>query len=186
MGNEWLGAISGSTFESVNPADNRDILGIIPSSDNADVDKAVVAARAAFRPWSLTPAPKRGELLYRVAEILSKRKQELGELCCREMGKVMAESLGDVQEAIDMSYFMAGEGRRLQGETVPSELPEKDAKSIRVPVGVFAQITPWNFPTAIPIWKLAPAIVCGNTSKPPFAQPVWLRFLKKPVYPRAF
>lgn len=160
---EWIDAISGNTFESCNPADNREVVGIIPNSDSADVDKAVAAARAAFRSWSLTPAPKRGELLYRVAEILSKRKQELGELCCREMGKVMAESLGDVQEAIDMSYFMAGEGRRLQGETVPSELPGKDAKSLRIPVGVFAQITPWNFPTAIPIWKMAPAIVCGNT-----------------------
>ncbi len=160
---EWLDTISGNTFESFNPADNREVIGIIPSSNSSDVDKAVAAARSAFRSWSLTPAPKRGELLYRVAEILSKRKQELAELCCREMGKVMAESLGDVQEAIDMSYFMAGEGRRLQGETVPSELPGKDAKSVRVPVGVFAQITPWNFPTAIPIWKLAPAIVCGNT-----------------------
>ena len=160
---EWVDAVQGNTFESNSPADNRDVIGIIPESDISDVDKAVAAARAAFRSWSLTPAPKRGELLYRTAEILSKRKKELGELCCREMGKVMAESLGDVQEAIDMSYFMAGEGRRLQGETVPSELPGKDAKSVRVPVGVFAQITPWNFPTAIPIWKLAPAIVCGNT-----------------------
>ncbi len=160
---EWVNAVQGNTFESRNPADNREILGTIPDSDHVDVDHAVNAARAAFRSWSLTPAPKRGEVLYRVAEILVKRKQALGELCCREMGKVIAESLGDVQEAIDMAYFMAGEGRRLQGETIPSELPLKDAKSIRVPVGVFAQITPWNFPTAIPIWKLAPALVAGNT-----------------------
>lgn len=160
---EWVPAIQGKTFESLNPADNREIIGIIPDSDHHDVEKAVAAARAAFRSWSLTPAPKRGEVLYRAAEILLKRKQELGELCCREMGKVIAESLGDVQEAIDMAYFMAGEGRRMQGETIPSELPFKDAKSIRVPVGVFAQITPWNFPTAIPIWKLAPALVAGNT-----------------------
>ncbi|MFQ5588652.1 MAG: aldehyde dehydrogenase family protein, partial [Nitrospiria bacterium] len=160
---EWKNSIRGHTFESVNPADMRDIIGTVPDSDHADVDQAVTAARAAFRLWSLTPAPKRAEILYRAAETLVKRKQELGELCCREMGKVIAESLGDVQEAIDMAYFMAGEGRRMQGETIPSELPLKDTKSVRVPVGVFAQITPWNFPTAIPVWKLAPALVAGNT-----------------------
>ncbi len=160
---KWVNAIQGNTFESLNPADNRQALGIIPDSDQTDVDRAIAAARAAFPAWRDTPSPKRGEILYRAAEILVKRKQVLGELVCREMGKVISESLGDVQEAIDMTYYMAGEGRRLSGETVPSELPGKDAKSIRVPVGVFAQITPWNFPTAIPIWKLAPALVAGNT-----------------------
>ena len=109
------------------------------------------------------PVPKRGEIIFRAAELLTKRKQELGELVTKEMGKVLPEGLGDVQEAIDMAYYMAGEGRRLQGETVPSELPNKDCKSVRVPIGVFALITPWNFPIAIPAWKIFPALISGNT-----------------------
>jgi aldehyde dehydrogenase (NAD+) len=160
---KWVDAARGKTFESRNPADTRDLVGTVADSDASDVDKAVAAARKAFREWSLTPAPHRGEILYRAAELLVKRKQELGELVCREMGKVMPEALGDVQEAIDMTYYMAGEGRRLSGETVPSELPNKDAKSVRVPIGVVAQITPWNFPMAIPSWKITPALVTGNT-----------------------
>lgn len=160
---KWVDAVQGNTFKSLNPADNREVVGIVPDSNGEDVDKAVAAARHAFPSWRDTPAPKRGEILFRAAEILVKRKAELGELVCREMGKILPESLGDVQEAIDMAYFMGGEGRRLNGETVPSELPNKDAKSVRVPVGVFAQITPWNFPIAIPSWKLAPALVAGNT-----------------------
>lgn len=160
---KWIGAASGKTFESRNPADSRKLIGIVPDSGATDVDKAVAAARAAFLPWARTPAPKRGEILYRAAELLIKRKQELGELVCREMGKVLSEALGDIQEAIDMTYYMAGEGRRLSGQTVPSELPDKDAKSIRVPIGVFAQITPWNFPIAIPSWKITPALITGNT-----------------------
>jgi acyl-CoA reductase-like NAD-dependent aldehyde dehydrogenase len=123
----------------------------------------VDAARGAFRGWRHTPAPKRGEIIFRAAGLLVKRKKELGELMTREMGKVLAEALGDVQEAIDMAYYMAGEGRRLSGETIPSELPDKDCKSVRVPVGVCALITPWNFPVAIPAWKLMPALVSGNT-----------------------
>ncbi|MFQ5598491.1 MAG: aldehyde dehydrogenase family protein [Nitrospiria bacterium] len=160
---EWVNATQGAVFESINPADHRQILGRCPDSDQSDVHRAVLAARDAFPAWRETPPPKRGEIIFRAAEILVKRKDVLGELVCREMGKILPESLGDVQEAIDMCYFMAGEGRRLSGETVPSELPYKDAKSVRVPIGVFALITPWNFPTAIPIWKLAPALVCGNT-----------------------
>jgi len=122
----------------------------------------VAAAREAYRGWRLVPAPKRGEILYRAAELLLKHKDELGRLATREMGKILPEGLGDVQEAIDMAYFMAGEGRRLEGQTVPSELVGKDCKSVREPIGVFALITPWNFPTAIPSWKLLPAIISGN------------------------
>lgn len=160
---EWVDAISGNTLESINPADISDVVGIVPRSGKEDVDRAVDAARKAYEAWRMLPAPRRGEIIFRAAEILLKRKQELGELVTREMGKVLPEGLGDVQEAIDMAYYMAGEGRRLSGETVPSELPNKDCKSIRVPIGVFALITPWNFPTAIPAWKIFPALVCGNT-----------------------
>ena len=160
---EWVDAVSGRTLESINPGDTSDIVGIVPNSGKEDVDRAVDAARKAYEAWRLTPAPKRGEIIFRAAELLQKRKQELGKLVTREMGKVLPEDLGDVQEAIDMAYYMAGEGRRLSGETVPSELPNKDCKSIRVSIGVFALITPWNFPTAIPAWKIFPALVSGNT-----------------------
>ncbi len=163
IGGKWVDSVRGLTFESRNPADTCELLGLIPDSDAVDVDKAVTAARAAFPAWRDTPAPKRGEILYRAAELLVKRKDTLGELVCREMGKILSESMGDVQEAIDMTYYMAGEGRRLSGETVPSELPYKDAKSVRLPIGVFALITPWNFPTAIPSWKITPALIAGNT-----------------------
>ncbi len=160
---DWVDAVSGSTLESINPADRYDVVGIVPRSGREDVDKAVDAARKAYESWRLVPAPRRGEILFKAAELLQKRKQELGELVTREMGKVLPEGLGDVQEAIDMAYYMAGEGRRLSGETVPSELPNKDCKSIRIPIGVFALITPWNFPAAIPAWKILPALICGNT-----------------------
>src|SRR3990170_4323391 len=160
---KWTNGVDGKTFKSVNPADTSDTVGIIPRSGAKDVDTAVSTARSAYEKWRLTPAPKRGEVILRVVEILVQRKQELGELVTREMGKVLPEGLGDVQEAIDMAYYMGSEGRRLAGETVPSELPNKDCKSIRVPIGVFALITPWNFPTAIPAWKIFPALVSGNT-----------------------
>jgi aldehyde dehydrogenase (NAD+) len=160
---KWVNAIGKKEFESRNPADRRDLIGVVADSDERDVDTAVKAARAAFPIWSRVPAPKRGEILFRAAEILVQRKQELGECVTREMGKVIPEGLGDVQEAIDILYYMAGEGRRLSGETVPSELFNKDAKSMRVPVGIFGLITPWNFPIAIPSWKIAPALIAGNT-----------------------
>ncbi|MBI5875177.1 MAG: aldehyde dehydrogenase family protein, partial [Deltaproteobacteria bacterium] len=160
---KWINAVHGKTLKSINPADTSDIVGIIPRSGQKDIDMAVAAARNAYEKWRLTPAPKRGEIILRAAELLSKRKQEMGELVTREMGKVLPEGLGDVQEAIDMAYYMGSEGRRLSGETVPSELPNKDCKSARVPIGVFALITPWNFPTAIPAWKIFPSLVCGNT-----------------------
>lgn len=160
---KWINAVDGKTLKSINPADISDIVGIIPRSGQKDIDMAVLAARNAYDKWRLTPAPKRGEIILRAAELLIKRKQGLGELVTREMGKVLPEGLGDVQEAIDMAYYMGSEGRRLSGETVPSELPNKDCKSVRVPIGVFALITPWNFPTAIPAWKIFPSLVCGNT-----------------------
>ena len=159
----WAGAASGEFFTSINPADIRQIVARAPLSGHEDVDRAVEAARKAFPAWRLLPPPRRGEILFRAGEILLKEKEKLGELVTREMGKVLAEGLGDVQEAIDMAFYMAGEGRRMQGETVPSELPDKDCKSFREPLGVVALITPWNFPTAIPAWKIFPALICGNT-----------------------
>ena len=160
---KWVDSKSGETFRSINPANKNETVGMIPKSGREDVDQAVKAARRAYEHWRLTPAPRRGEILFRAAEILSKNKTSLGKLETREMGKILPEGLGDLQEAIDMGYYMAGEGRRLSGETVPSELPNKDMKSIRVPVGVFALITPWNFPIAIPGWKVFPSLICGNT-----------------------
>ncbi len=151
-----------ATLESTSPA-NGDVLGVVPEADEAAVARAVEAAKAAYEEWRLVPAPKRGEILYRFAQVLEREKAALTDLMTREMGKVKAEAGGDVQEAIDMSYYMAGEGRRLWGQTTPSELQNKFNMSVRVPVGVVGAITPWNFPIAIPSWKLAPALVCGNT-----------------------
>ncbi|MBI5561812.1 MAG: aldehyde dehydrogenase family protein [Deltaproteobacteria bacterium] len=156
-------AASGRTIISLNPADTGEVVGVVPASGKEDVDMAVAAARRAYASWRLVPAPKRGEIIFRAAELLVKNKAGLGRLVTREMGKVIAEGLGDAQEAIDMAYYMAGEGRRLSGETVPSELPFKDCKSVREPIGVFALITPWNFPAAIPAWKIFPALIAGNT-----------------------
>ena len=162
IGGKWVAAHSGKTFESHNPA-NGELVGVLPLSDAQDAADAVEAAATAYDKWRKYPAPKRAELLYRVSEILRARKQEMGELLTREMGKVLPEALGDVQEAIDMAMYMAGEGRRLNGLLVPSELPSKWAMAVRDPLGVVAAITPWNFPIAIPAWKMFPALVCGNT-----------------------
>ena len=159
---EWVDAAGGETFESANPA-TGEVLGDFPSSGLADVDRAVGAARHAYDGWRLTPAPKRAEVLYRFGALLVEHKQELAELMTQEMGKVLPEAGGDVQEAIDMSFYMAGEGRRLFGHTTPSELPDKFCMSMRMPIGVAGIITPWNFPIAIPSWKIAAALVCGNT-----------------------
>jgi aldehyde dehydrogenase (NAD+) len=159
----WTPAASGRTFENRNPADRDDLIGRFADSSRDDVEKAVAAAREAFPRWRALPAPKRGEILYRAAEILVRRKEELARDMTREMGKVLAETRGDVQEAIDMTYYMAGEGRRQFGQTTPSELPNKFQMSVRMPVGVAGLITPWNFPMAIPSWKSMPALVLGNT-----------------------
>ncbi len=162
IGGDWVDAGSGETFESVNPA-TGDTIGTFPRSAAEDVDRAVEAAKAAYEEWRLVPAPKRGEILYRFANLLTEHKEDLTDLMTREMGKVRAEAGGDVQEAIDMSLYMAGEGRRLFGQTTPSELRDKFNMSVRMPIGVIGVITPWNFPIAIPSWKITPALVCGNT-----------------------
>jgi len=163
IGGEWMDAASGETFETTSPA-TGETLGVFPRSSAEDADRAVEAAKAAFEDWRLTPAPKRGEFLFRFGQLLAERKDEVAELMAREMGKVVPEAAGDVQEAIDMSFYMGGEGRRLFGQTTPSELRDKFNMSIRQPIGVVGVITPWNFPIAIPSWKIAPALVCGNTA----------------------
>ncbi len=162
IGGEWADAAGGETFESLSPATGETI-GTFPRSGPEDVDRAVEAAKEAYGSWRLVPAPKRGEIVFRFAALVTEHKHELAELMTREMGKVLAEAGGDVQEAIDMSYYMAGEGRRLHGQTTPSELPDKFNMSVRTPIGVVGVITPWNFPIAIPSWKIVPALVCGNT-----------------------
>src|SRR5436309_11979541 len=160
---EWVEASTGETFENRNPADTRDVVGIFQRSAKADVDAAVDAAKRAFLKWRLVPAPRRAEIIFTAAEVLFERKEEFARDMTREMGKVLKETRGDVQEAVDTAYYMAGEGRRLFGPTTPSELPNKFAMAVRHPLGVCAMITPWNFPMAIPSWKLLPALVCGNT-----------------------
>ena len=162
IGGAWIDASGDESFDSVNPA-TGDVLGTFPRSSVEDVDRAVEAAKEAYESWRLVPAPKRAEILFRVAQRFIDRKDELTELMVREMGKVRAEAGGDVQEAIDMTFYMAGEGRRLFGQTTPSEMPDKFQMSVRMPVGVVGAITPWNFPIAIPSWKIAPALVCGDT-----------------------
>jgi acyl-CoA reductase-like NAD-dependent aldehyde dehydrogenase len=151
-----------TTFDSLNPA-TGELIESFPRSTAEDVDHAVAKARAAWEDWRLVPAPERGNILFRFAQLLEQHKPELSDLMTREMGKVKAEAGGDVQEAIDMAYYMGGEGRRMFGQTTPSELREKFMMSVRMPVGVVGAITPWNFPIAIPAWKLTPALVCGNT-----------------------
>jgi alpha-ketoglutaric semialdehyde dehydrogenase len=155
-------AATAETFESTSPADGETI-GVFPRMGVDDVDRAVATAKEAFAHWRLVPAPKRGEILYRFARLLEQEKDALTDLMTHEMGKVRAEAGGDVQEAIDITYYMAGEGRRLFGQTTPSELPDKWNMSIRQPIGVVGAITPWNFPIAIPSWKIIPALICGNT-----------------------
>jgi len=163
IGGKWRPAQTGNSFENRNPANRNDLIGIFPASGQADVDDAVAAAKKAFAAWRLVPAPKRGELLYRAGELLKKYKEDLARVETREMGKILKETRGDVQEGIDCAFYNGGEGRRLFGATTPSELPDKFAMSVRAPIGVCALITPWNFPLAIPTWKLFPALLCGNT-----------------------
>src|ERR1700740_103804 len=160
---EWVEVRTGEMCKTHNPADTRDVVGIFQKSAKADVDAAVDAASRAFKKWRLVPAPRRAEMVFRAAEILIERKEEYAREMTREMGKVLRETRGDVQEAIDAAYYNAGEGRRLFGPTVPSEMPNKFAMAVRQPIGVCGMITPWNFPMAISSWKLLPAVVCGNT-----------------------
>jgi aldehyde dehydrogenase (NAD+) len=163
IGGQWVPSRSRKTFFNLNPARTDDVVGEFQASAAQDVDAAVAAASEAFKTWRLTPAPKRAEILYRAGQILLDRKEQYAQDMTREMGKVLAETRGDVQEAIDTAFYMAGEGRRLFGPTTPSELRNKFAMAVRLPVGVCGMIAPWNFPMAIPSWKLLPALVCGNT-----------------------
>ena len=163
IGGQWLPATSGKTILNLNPADHSDVVGAFPSSHAEDVGLAVAAAKKAFATWRLVPAPRRAEILMRAGILLQQRKEKYARDMTREMGKVLAETRGDVQEAIDEAFYVAGEGRRLFGQTTPSELQNKFAMSVRMPVGVVGLITPWNFPMAIPSWKLFPALVSGNT-----------------------
>lgn len=160
---KWVDAKSGETFENRNPANWNELIGTFPKSGEEDVDEAVKAARKAYQAWRLVPVPERGNIMKKAGDIMVHRKRELAELMTREMGKVLAETMGDVQEGIDTAYYAFGEGRRLFGKTVPSELPNKFAMAMRVPIGVAGMITPWNFPMAIPTWKIFPALLCGNT-----------------------
>ncbi|HEY0141243.1 MAG TPA: aldehyde dehydrogenase family protein [Thermoanaerobaculia bacterium] len=160
---EWVSSRSGQLFENRNPADHDDLIGTFQDSNAEDVDVAVEAASKAYDAWRLTPAPKRAEFLYRVGDILKRRKDEMAREMTREMGKIVDETKGDIQEAIDMAFLAAGEGRRLFGVTTPSELHNKFNMAVRMPLGVAGLITPWNFPMAIPAWKGMAALICGNT-----------------------
>jgi alpha-ketoglutaric semialdehyde dehydrogenase len=163
IGGRWVASSSGEWFEDVNPADTRDCVGRFPLSTREDIERAVEAARNAADKWRRLPAPRRAEILFRLGEILIRQKDAFAREMTREMGKVLKETGGDVQEAIDCTYYAAGEGRRLHGFTAPAEMPDKFAMCVRQPVGLCGLITPWNFPMAIPSWKLIPALVCGNT-----------------------
>jgi acyl-CoA reductase-like NAD-dependent aldehyde dehydrogenase len=159
----WVPSRSGDTFENRNPANTEDLIGVFQKSTRRDVDAALDAAARAYESWRLVPAPLRAEILFKAAQLIVERKEQFARDMTREMGKVLSETRGDVQEAIDMTFYMAGEGRRMFGQTVPSELRNKFAMSVRQPLGVCSIITPWNFPMAIPSWKIMPALVCGNT-----------------------
>jgi alpha-ketoglutaric semialdehyde dehydrogenase len=163
IGGQWTASSSGETFENLNPADTRDVVGRFAHSTPEDINRAVSAAAEAADRWRRLPAPRRAEILFRLGEILVRNKDSYTRDMTREMGKVLKEAGGDVQEAIDCTYYTAGEGRRLHGYTTPAEMPDKFAMCVRQPVGLCGLITPWNFPMAIPSWKLIPALVCGNT-----------------------
>ncbi len=186
---KWRSSCSGKTFESLNPATEKPI-GRFQSGNVDDVEKAVQAAKKAYEKWRKVPAPKRGLILLRAAQLLRKNKESLARLVTQEMGKVLPEARGDVQEAIDMAEYMAGEGRRLFGHTTTSELPEKFSMTIKSPVGVYGLITPWNFPIAIPAWKIFPCLICGNSfvfkpaSDAPLCAIRFIQILEKAGIPR--
>ncbi len=163
IGGEWVAPLTGEYFENRNPADHDDLIGKFPASGAEDVERAVTSAQRGFARWSRTPAPARGDVLRRVGDLMAARKEEIASLMTREMGKPLAETRGDVQEGIDTAYYAATEGRRLFGHTVPSELRDKWAMTMRRPIGVCGLITPFNFPMAIPTWKAFPALLCGNS-----------------------
>src|SRR5687768_7481827 len=163
IGGQWVDAKSGGTFENRSPANAKDLIGTFPRSTAEDLEAAVASAQKGFELWRRTPAPLRGDVLRRVGDLLTERKEEIARAMTREMGKVLNETRGDVQEGIDTAYYAAVEGRRLFGHTVPSELRNKWAMSYRRPIGVVGLITPFNFPLAIPTWKMFPALLCGNS-----------------------
>lgn len=163
IGGHWVEPAGGQYFENRNPADPRDLIGMWPRSGSEDLDQAVASARRGLEAWRSSPAPVRGDVIRRAGDLLTERKEEVARAMTREMGKVLTETRGDVQEGIDTAYYAASEGRRLFGHTVPSELRDKWAMSYRRPIGVCGLITPFNFPLAIPTWKMFPALVCGNT-----------------------
>ena len=160
---KWVDSVTGERFEDRNPANWDEVIGTFPKSNAEDVNRAVEAAKEAYKKWRLVPAAKRGEIMRRLGDLLVKHKEEIAQLMTREMGKILTETRGDVQEGIDTAYYAAGEARRLFAPSVPSELPDKAALTMRVPIGVAGVITPWNFPMAIPCWKIIPAIASGNT-----------------------
>ncbi|MEO0087806.1 MAG: aldehyde dehydrogenase family protein, partial [candidate division WOR-3 bacterium] len=160
---KWVPSVTGKTYEDRNPANYDEVIGIFPQSNYEDVEKAIKAAKKAYEYWKKIPAPKRGEILRKAGEIMLQRKEELARLMTQEMGKILKEARGDVQEGIDTAFYAFGEGRRLFSYTTTSELPNKMAFVIRQPIGVWGVITPWNFPIAIPSWKIFPALLCGNT-----------------------
>jgi aldehyde dehydrogenase (NAD+) len=159
---QWVAPSTGAHFENRNPADTNDLIGNFPLSNKTDVDRAVASAKRGFEGWRTTPAPARGDVLRRMGDLLTQRKEEIAELMTREMGKPLAETRGDVQEGIDTAYYAATMGRQLAGKTVPSEMANKWAMSFRRPIGVAGIITPFNFPLAIPTWKMFPALLTGN------------------------
>lgn len=160
---EWCDAVSGERFENRNPANWDEVIGTFPNSSKEDVDLAVQSAKEAYESWRLVPAPERGDIIRAAGDLLTRYKEDIARTMTREMGKILDETRGDVQEGIDTAYYAATEGRRLFGHTVPSELRNKFNMSVRLPIGVVGVITPWNFPMAIPTWKIFPALVCGNT-----------------------
>src|SRR5437868_1770999 len=162
IGGKWVAPSTADYFENVNPADRADVIGRFPLSGDEDVARAVQSAKCGFEVWKKTPAPARGDVLRRIGDILTRRKDEIADLMTREMGKPLTETRGDVQEGIDTAYYAASEGRRLFGHTVPSEMRNKWAMSYRRPIGICGIITPFNFPMAIPTWKMFPALLCGN------------------------
>src|SRR6267378_7213085 len=163
IGGQWVESSSSRTVENINPANTDDVLGTIRQATREEARQAVEAASEAFRGWRATPAPTRGKIVARAARLLEEHKEELAQLLTREEGKTIAESRGELQRSINVADFCAGEARRLTGETIPSELPLNFAYTIKQPLGVVACVTPWNFPVAIPVWKIAPALVAGNT-----------------------
>src|SRR5687768_18330041 len=163
IGGKWIESASTRTAQNINPANTDDVLGTIRQATREEARTAVEAAAKAFRGWRATPAPARGRIVLKAARLLEENKEELAQLLTQEEGKTIAGSRGELQRSINVAEFCAGESRRMTGETIPSELPLNFAYTIKEPHGVVACITPWNFPIAIPAWKLAPALVAGNT-----------------------